>query len=251
MDKLAVGFFADPIIGGWNDWSDDRSNYVAEENYVYCWDNDGSGDQGRSTDTLAFLTLEAPDGLGLTSVVSLLFGGDNEPRNDELVWQNLVPGNFSVLNQGVDHVLTFGSGYFALQPGETKTYAIAALLAGDDLSTTLAEAQNAYDIVTSLPSEYSPPVPRTARLHQNYPNPFNPGTVIGYSLSVSSDMLLEVFDLSGRKVRTLINGSRNSGSGQVQWDGTSDTGLRVASGIYFYRLATEDFIQTRKMLLTR
>ena len=89
-------------------------------------------------------------------------------------------------------------------------------------------------------------------LQQNYPNPFNPSTVIGYTLKANSEVLMEVYDLSGRKIRTLINGRRNIGDGEVVWDGRNDFGEEVASGTYFYQLRINaETAVTRKMLLAR
>ena len=74
-------------------------------------------------------------------------------------------------------------------------------------------------------------------LYPNYPNPFNPGTVISYQLSVVSKIVLEVFDLAGRKVVTLVEGEQRPGFHQVRWEGQGNTGQAVSSGVYFYRLS--------------
>ena len=94
-------------------------------------------------------------------------------------------------------------------------------------------------------------LPRTVELAQNYPNPFNPSTTISFYTSQSGVASIRVFDLSGRKVRTLIHESVNAGNSEVGWDGLNDAGSEVASGIYLYRLEINEQEQTRKMVLVR
>jgi len=78
----------------------------------------------------------------------------------------------------------------------------------------------------------------TFSLEQNYPNPFNPETVIRYHLQESGRIKLAVYDLRGRKIRTLADLQQKVGTHSILWNGTNDAGNRVASGVYFYRLTT-------------
>jgi hypothetical protein len=89
------------------------------------------------------------------------------------------------------------------------------------------------------------------RLDQNVPNPFNPSTRIRYELGRRSDVKLVVYDVRGRPVKRLADGSRDRGVHTEVWDGTNDAGERVSTGIYFYRLEAGTFVQTRKMLLLK
>lgn len=93
--------------------------------------------------------------------------------------------------------------------------------------------------------------PKGFRLEQNYPNPFNPTTVIGYSLSVVRFLNLTVYDISGRRVQTLVNAIHLPGNYSVDWNGQDEAGQQVASGLYFYRLSSRAFQQSRRMLLLR
>jgi predicted outer membrane repeat protein len=88
-------------------------------------------------------------------------------------------------------------------------------------------------------------------LYQNVPNPFNPTTTIEYELRSQSAVMLDVYDVMGRSVKRLVDGQIGAGIHKVTWDGTNGTGERVSSGIYFYRLDTGAFVQTRKMLLLK
>jgi hypothetical protein len=89
------------------------------------------------------------------------------------------------------------------------------------------------------------------QLYQNVPNPFNPSTTIRFELREQADVSLIVYDVAGRSVKRLSNGTRTRGVHTVSWDGTNDAGEHVSSGIYFYRLDAGSYVQTRKMLLLK
>jgi hypothetical protein len=88
-------------------------------------------------------------------------------------------------------------------------------------------------------------------LHQNYPNPFNPQTIIEYSLNFPSDVSLEIFNVKGQLVKTLVDGHREKGFHRVLWDGENDKGGKTSSGIYFYRLKAKDYVEVKKMIKLR
>jgi len=98
-------------------------------------------------------------------------------------------------------------------------------------------------VAGSLPTAYA--------LDQNYPNPFNPTTEIRYALPVNSDVELSVFNVLGQKVVTLLQGEQPAGFHTVTWNGTNSDGSSVASGIYFYRIASEGFTTSKKMMLLK
>lgn len=93
-----------------------------------------------------------------------------------------------------------------------------------------------------------------AKLHQNFPNPFNPSTTISFELNteITDDSEIVIYNLKGQKVRTFPNHEiTNSPNHQIVWDGTDQNNKPVSSGIYFYKLVSADFQQTRKMLLMK
>jgi endo-1,4-beta-xylanase len=96
-----------------------------------------------------------------------------------------------------------------------------------------------------------PTVPTEFKLYQNFPNPFNSSTNIPYYLPKNIQVRLTVYNTVGQSVRNLLNQRQNSGMKQVEWDGRDNGGRHVASGIYFYKVETDDFIQIKKMLLAR
>ena len=93
--------------------------------------------------------------------------------------------------------------------------------------------------------------PKTFQLFQNHPNPFNSTTTIQYDLPKNSHVELEIIDLLGRRVRTLISEERTAGHHQVTWNGLDDQGHPVASGVYLYTLKAEGYTETRKLLLIK
>jgi len=88
-------------------------------------------------------------------------------------------------------------------------------------------------------------------LEQNYPNPFNPETTIRYSLPATSDVRLNIYNMLGQEVKTLVRQQQASGSHQIKWDGTDNLGKLLASGLYFYRLDTDGNVNIKKMMLIR
>ena len=89
-------------------------------------------------------------------------------------------------------------------------------------------------------------VPSAFRLMQNYPNPFNPSTTIKFDIPKSTFVRLSVFDITGREIAVLANENIRAGEYETTWDASG-----VASGVYFYRLITSDFTQTKKMSLIK
>jgi poly(3-hydroxybutyrate) depolymerase len=105
---------------------------------------------------------------------------------------------------------------------------------------------------TVVLEDYSAVIPVAPRLSQNYPNPFNPETVIQFDLPAAQAVDLEVYNLVGQKVATLVDGYREAGAYSLTWDGRDDRGMMLASGTYLYHLrTTAGIIQTRKLVLLR
>lgn len=89
------------------------------------------------------------------------------------------------------------------------------------------------------------------QLHQNYPNPFNPTTNIGFQISETGFVELKIYDISGKLVKTLVSDYREPGEYSVSWDGTDDRGVRLSSGVYVYRLAAAEFVESKKFVFVK
>jgi len=115
-------------------------------------------------------------------------------------------------------------------PNNFNTYSPWAIDVGNStvIATPIDFATSVDDKISTIPLHYS--------IAQNYPNPFNAGTVIQYSLPIDSDVNLIIYDLLGREVVSLVQTRQNAGTHSVQWLGTNNQDLPVASGIYFYKI---------------
>jgi hypothetical protein len=99
-------------------------------------------------------------------------------------------------------------------------------------------------------------LPKEFALNQNYPNPFNPTTNIKYALPVDSKLTIEIYNMLGQRVRTLVNGDQPAGYHTMEWNGTGNTGQQLASGVYFLQMSAQGvngkkFNELRKLMLMK
>ena len=88
-------------------------------------------------------------------------------------------------------------------------------------------------------------------LYQNYPNPFNPVTTLRYDLPEDANVNITIYDMMGRQVSTLVSSHQSAGYKSLQWNATNDKGATVSAGLYLYTIQTDDFMQTKKMMLLK
>ena len=98
---------------------------------------------------------------------------------------------------------------------------------------------------------YTDEVPQSYELCQNYPNPFNPSTQIMYSLPKLNHVILKIFNIHGKAIKTLVNEFQTAGKKSVTWDGLNEGGQKVSSGIYIYQLNIGDFTTSKKMIMVQ
>ena len=94
-------------------------------------------------------------------------------------------------------------------------------------------------------------IPEKLTVSPAFPNPFNPVTVIHYGLPTDGHVTIDVYDISGRLVATLIDGDMGNGSHIVVWDGMDNSGIQVSAGLYIYSLQTADMTMTKKMVFMK
>ena len=99
------------------------------------------------------------------------------------------------------------------------------------------------EILKNIPDKYS--------LSQNYPNPFNPITNLDYELPKRSKVQILIYNVLGQQVKILLDEEQNYGSHSIFWDGLDQLGNEVSTGVYFARMITSSFTQTKKMLLLK
>jgi len=107
-----------------------------------------------------------------------------------------------------------------------------------------------YD-VTSV-RELAGGIPDAFNLEQNYPNPFNPATTIRFAIPEASSVRMEVYNMLGQRVATLIDGEHyTAGTYEAVWDARDDMGREMSSGMYIYRISAGDYVSVKKMLLMK
>ena len=89
-------------------------------------------------------------------------------------------------------------------------------------------------------------MPKQFRLYDNYPNPFNPATTISYTLPSASDVTINIYEVTGRRIQTLVNSRQSTGSHTIQFDAST-----LSSGIYFYEIQAGSFRDVKKMSLIK
>lgn len=123
-------------------------------------------------------------------------------------------------------------------------------------ATTALEYAQIHDEIISLMTNFegnegNEYTVKTVELNSNYPNPFNPTTTISFSLPSEMACNLDIYNIRGQRVKTLLNDNMSSGKHHIVWDGKDNSGNIVSSGIYFYRLSTPATTLTSKMLLMK
>jgi hypothetical protein len=144
-----------------------------------------------------------------------------------------------LMNDVLDIALTYQPHFIEIWQVDATNPALTDLL-----------KEKSASLITSI-TETPAGLPGVFMLRQNYPNPFNPETVIGFQLSAVSEVELAVFDITGRRVRTLVRGRQSSGAHSVIWDGRDERGQAVASGIYLYRLVAGKQVRVRRLAVVR
>lgn len=161
--------------------------------------------------------------------------------------------NYSTVPQGVsDAMITTRSGPFILAPGDSTKIAFALVIgqSGSEFYDNATLAQQRYNTPTDA-DDNGNILPSGFVLNQNYPNPFNPTTTISFSLAERQEIDLSIYNLLGQKIKTLFSGPESAGQHSVKWDATDDSGQKVASGVYFYKLIGEAESASMKMTLLK
>jgi hypothetical protein len=122
--------------------------------------------------------------------------------------------------------------------GDTPDIQLTNILIGNSNSEVIR-----LEDVANVPNEF--------KLSQNYPNPFNPETNIRFQLPEASKVTLTIYNILGQEVRSLISKNLNAGYHTIKWDGTNNFGLKVASGVYLYRLNAGSFVASKKMVFLK
>jgi hypothetical protein len=213
------------------------ANYVARFNtQTNTWSTLGTGSSNGVNDwvqALAVVGNEVFVGGGFTSAGGVSANRVARFNTQTNTWSSLGTGSSNGVNEAVSALAVVGNevfvgGWFTEAGGVSANY-VARWNSG-----------------TSRVEQLSPTAPKTFLLEQNYPNPFNPSTTIRYQLPVASEVKLEVYDVLGKKIATVVNERQSAGSYQVVWNASG-----LSSGTYFYRLQAGTFVETKKMIMVK
>jgi len=177
-------------------------------------------------------------------------------------WSLVGLNNINVLSLGITGIMIFagtengvylstnnGTNWIVKNQGFTSVPHIEAILFFDNMAyigtygesvwrRSISESIGINNISTEIPAEYS--------LSQNYPNPFNPATTIKFAITKNDYTSLKVFDIVGKEIVTLVNEKLNAGTYTVDWDASI-----YPSGVYFYRLNTKEYTDTKRLMLIK
>jgi hypothetical protein len=219
-----------------------RANNVARFNtQTNTWSTLGTG-SSNGVDSLVFALAV----VGNEVYVGGEFTSAGGVRANGVARFNTQTNTWSTLGTGSQNGVSVGGvsgGVYALAVSGNEVYVGGRFTEAGGVSAICVARWNSG---TSRVEQLSPTAPKTFLLEQNYPNPFNPSTTIRYQLPVASEVKLEVYDVLGKKIATLVNERQSAGSYQVVWNASG-----LSSGTYFYRLQAGTFVETKKMIMVK
>jgi len=181
-----------------------------------------------------------------------IWGGEPHQLDDSIflvnlgttiTWMNVTPTSGTV-TPSQQETITLNFDTADLQEGIYSCNVIISSNGGDDVIIPVI-------LTVDDTGAGAPLIPTETVLHGNYPNPFNPSTSISYGLSQDALVRIEVFNIRGQKVTTLVNKHQQAGYHTASWDGTDKSGKAVSSGVYFYKMNAGSFNKINKMMLMK
>jgi hypothetical protein len=146
-----------------------------------------------------------------------------------------------------------------IEPGDSAIFRLPIQLTNNNVDSIhvlmSSGSNNEVLLLNSMQEDIRNSIPRDWMLYQNYPNPFNPTTTIEFDVPEVAGRIpraaIQIFNILGQRIRTLERGIHDAGRYSVKWDGMSENGVRVASGVYFYRLLAGEYASTKKMVMLK
>ena len=176
-----------------------------------------------------------------------IYASFNDARKFQSISSGIGRTQAGIAGAGGDISAVYGSGPYNLAPNQEIIIGYALVAADNlvDLKTNANNAKTKYNTVLGI-SSFDPILPSKYSLAQNFPNPFNPTTSINYSLMKNGFTSLRVYDMLGKEVAILVNGIQIAGSYSYNFDAT-----KLSSGVYYYKLESEGFTDTKRMMLVK
>ena len=207
--------------------------------------------------TLQFTIVDLPGNMTVTNVTpvgrfddGIVDGSSEEMENGTYYF--LGYDFASGIEAGSGPILEFEVEFNSTLTNSSIIMSMVNYSAGDAGANPLTSVFHSFAQFTGyLDLEETVSVPGEFALHPNFPNPFNPSTMIAYDLATDSNVRLEIFDIMGRNVNTLVNEKQTVGRHFVMWDASDEFGQQVSAGVYLYRLHTGNNVLTQKMILMK
>jgi len=245
LSNIHVATFADWDLGN---FMNNLAGYDTTTKTGYMWDN-----SSKSTRGIAVLNPEGVKSYRGINRDDIYSGFSDQQKWLYMTEDTIITFPDDTLTFDYSHIISTGA--FSLAAGASDTAAFA-IIAADSISDLLdlyvPAAQVLYaDFLTDIEGPAVDPVlPQEFDLAQNYPNPFNPETVISFDLDREQHITLEIINILGQKVETVLDKKMPAGQHKISWS-SENFDSKLASGVYFYRLSGEDQTLTRKMILLK
>lgn len=210
--------------------------------------------------------------IGPADETLLTIDGDNAEGQTGIIWTNSIDPDGTPVEYVLELVIentgdtldtALSVTNFFLQHAEVLEYMEEAGVTQLDISWDVF-AEDGFDYSSSSNGPWSltidggwalsvdnNTIPEVFALHNNYPNPFNPVTNIRYDIPEASDVRIDIYDLVGKKVKTLVSKQHQPGRYKIQWNATNEFGSAVATGMYIYKIQAKDFVSVKKLLLMK
>ncbi|MCF8412818.1 MAG: S8 family serine peptidase [Melioribacteraceae bacterium] len=230
-----------------DDWFNDVVEFDDVNNFGYVYDKNGTTP---ATPYVATVLLSEGT-LGQYGFVNGPSPGKIDPTaelgfTDSDKWSALTNGLADVNSQGdIAQMVSAGPFQIDADGSQKVAFAMAAGMDYDEMLTAVQNARAKYLTVTDVEME-DENLPKEFSLAQNYPNPFNPTTMIGYELAENANVNLTVYDVLGNRITTLVDKIENAGAHSVAFDAS-----KLTSGVYFYQIRANGFVNMKKMILVK
>ena len=185
--------------------------------------------------------------------------------NDECVGAEVIMGELAQINAYIgdldldsgDNIVDFRVMQYNTRSGEQRIADYTVL--NQESNTFASKSINLKDkamfyVVSFKTEDIEPGViepPSITALGENYPNPFNPSTTISFDMSVDGDVVIDIYNIRGQKIKTLVDDFYSAGSYTAVWNGIDENNRSVSSGIYFYCMQTQGFTSVRRMMMLK
>jgi len=166
---------------------------------------------------------------------------------DFMVEADQDPNPVFYINSDDDYLVAFGD---TIRPGEIVSNIQGVFTYSFGTYKISIRDENDWGTAVGINPDHET-IPLTYKLKQNFPNPFNPETKIYFEIPKAHDVSIVIYNMLGQKVRTLVDDNFKAGQHVVNWNGANDYGIRLATGLYFYRIKAGDFISTKKMMMLK